>query len=40
MAARKLEPKFGAVLGAAGAVCGVSASISVGFICVICDICG
>ena len=26
----KLEPKFGAVLGAAGAVCGVSASIAVG----------
>ena len=26
----KLEPKFGAVLGAAGAVCGVSAAIAVG----------
>jgi uncharacterized membrane protein YadS len=26
----KLEPKFGAVLGSAGAVCGVSASIAVG----------
>lgn len=26
----KLEPRFGAVLGAAGAVCGVSASIAVG----------
>jgi uncharacterized membrane protein YadS len=26
----RLEPKFGAVLGAAGAVCGVSASIAVG----------
>jgi len=26
----KLEPKFGAVLGAGGAVCGVSASIAVG----------